>query len=283
MQTRKSVAGWVAGVLVTLWLAPSAGAISISRGYDAVLEDVSGGAAEDALFIYPVHEVIPSGEGLRILFRAPHGCSPATGSAFTCEEGSREFRPVLNDVSREAVSYSVEVTHEGVIVTAPDVDGKVLVGGVVGEGASHVQAAALDNLSAKESAGLVEKAVDESSRVALAGPVTVPRGYTHCPYIGCRDRTLHDYFSYSPDSWGRADFRGPCAYHDTDIERIRALSRTLDAKRSARRSADAILITRMQYNCRWYYAGDAAVTPCSEFALIYKAAIAYKTDTWNGR
>lgn len=40
--------------------------------------------------------------------------------------------------------------------------------------------------------------------------VGVPARYEYDPSKG----SLHDYCTKSPDSWGRADFRGPCANHD---------------------------------------------------------------------
>lgn len=283
MRVRREVAGWVASILLLMCWSTSAEAAPISTGYNAILSGTSGGAIEDDLFIYNVQEVTPSGDDLKILFQAPSGCSSVTGEKFACQGGDREFRPILNGVSRAPVSYSLDVAAEGVVLTASEVNGGVIVSGVVGEGASAIQAGALEDLSLKESAWIEKGTVGQASTLAMAGPVTVPRGYIYCPYIGCRDRTLHDYCSYSPDSWGAADFRGPCAYHDMAIERIRSMNITLDAKRSARRSADASLIRRMQYNCRWYYAGNMAVIPCSQFTLIYKAAIAYKTNTWNGR
>ncbi|HVW33453.1 MAG TPA: hypothetical protein VHL53_13010 [Acidimicrobiia bacterium] len=58
----------------------------------------------------------------------------------------------------------------------------------------------------------------------LAGPavaaeaappfVAVPARYVYDPSRG----SLHDYCTKSPDSWGRADFRGPCANHDLCYE-----------------------------------------------------------------
>ena len=40
--------------------------------------------------------------------------------------------------------------------------------------------------------------------------VAVPARYEYNP----RQGSLHDYCTHAPDSWDRADFRGPCANHD---------------------------------------------------------------------
>jgi hypothetical protein len=48
------------------------------------------------------------------------------------------------------------------------------------------------------------------AKAAVYPFVQVPSRYVYDPSQG----SLHDYCTKSPDSWGRADFRGPCANHD---------------------------------------------------------------------
>ena len=50
--------------------------------------------------------------------------------------------------------------------------------------------------------------------VPHASVIPVPSGYIYDPSLG----SLHDYCTDSPDGWGSADFRGPCARHDMCYE-----------------------------------------------------------------
>ena len=50
--------------------------------------------------------------------------------------------------------------------------------------------------------------------VPHASVIQVPAGYVYDPSLG----SLHDYCTDSPDGWGSADFRGPCARHDMCYE-----------------------------------------------------------------
>ena len=59
-------------------------------------------------------------------------------------------------------------------------------------------------------AGLILALVPSVVSATVYPFVAVPSRYVYDPSKG----SLHDYCTKSPDSWGRADFRGPCANHD---------------------------------------------------------------------
>lgn len=277
-----TLSGVAIGLLLFTGQAAPAGA-SPGRVYDATISADSSGLFEDDVAVYELKEVEARGEGVEVLAQIPDGCRVGDNSSFVCEGISRKFRAVVTDSSGSPLPHSLTTDVDGLVVTIPDVAELVLVGGIVSADADHIHSMAMEYISSIAAVPKDDNSADPLSPLGMTSPVTVPGGYIYCPYVGCRDRTLHDYCSYSPDYWGSADFRGPCAYHDMDIDRIRSRSITLDAKRSARRVADSSLITRMQYNCRWYYAGNGAVTPCIEFTLIYKAAVNARTASWNGR
>ena len=68
--------------------------------------------------------------------------------------------------------------------------------------------------------------------------VSVPSNYVYNP--DGPNKTLHDYCSYSPDSWGKANFRGPCARHDMCIQYH---------QRANRAACDSALFSDLRTNC----------------------------------
>ena len=96
--------------------------------------------------------------------------------------------------------------------------------------------------------------------------VTVPSNYVYNP--DGPHKTLHDYCSYSPDSYGSANFRGPCARHDMCIQYAQ----------KARSGCDSDLFSNMKQECRYAY-GFPYVTrgKCYAVAATYYAVVSVKT------
>lgn len=117
--------------------------------------------------------------------------------------------------------------------------------------------------------------------------VGVPKNYVYCKTFTaarCKPRTLHDYCSYSPDRFGKADFRGPCARHDMSIDMIRKMKVSVSKKRSKRHAADALFYRDLKQNCAYaHYNNGVKRTACNAAATGYLQAVNTKTIFWNGR
>lgn len=99
-----------------------------------------------------------------------------------------------------------------------------------------------------------------------SGYVSVPSNYVYNP--NASDKTVHDYCSYSPDSWGKANFRGPCARHDMCIE----------FKQKARSACDSDLFANLRANCSYAYGFPyVSRARCWEVAAVYYAVVSVKT------
>ena len=113
--------------------------------------------------------------------------------------------------------------------------------------------------------GLAMAGLGAAPAFAAGSHVPIPPGYVYDPSLP--DRTLHDYCSYSPDSYGKADFRGPCAGHDMCIE----------AGAVARSSCDATLYADLRRECALAYGPGFGRTTCYGVAEVYYAAVRAKT------
>ncbi|MBL1087531.1 hypothetical protein JK359_37280 [Streptomyces actinomycinicus] len=81
---------------------------------------------------------------------------------------------------------------------------------------------------------------DDAGLVAASsGKVTVPSNYVYNPRKG----SLHDYCTSSPDTWGKADFRGPCARRDMCYGK----------KGDHKKACDANLFVNLAHNCEYAY------------------------------
>lgn len=96
--------------------------------------------------------------------------------------------------------------------------------------------------------------------------VGVPPEYVYAPDNGSN---LNDYCSNSPDSWAKADFRGPCAIHDMCYEKPGDNSAQCDAE----------LRRNMEANCDVAYVrGTAGSQNCMTVVGIYYAAVTSFAD-----
>lgn len=97
--------------------------------------------------------------------------------------------------------------------------------------------------------------------------VTVPSRYCYNPDAK-KQKTLHDFCTKSPDKWGKADFRGPCARHDLCI---------MD-KKTKRSTCDSNFRGSLYSECKKVY---GAVNPlryeCLRTASVYWAVVRVKT------
>lgn len=85
-----------------------------------------------------------------------------------------------------------------------------------------------------------------SSSSSSSTKVEVPSNYKYHPDRGPRV-TLHDYCSHSPDKYGDATFRGPCARHDMCYEKI------YFGSSMTKSTCSKWLYRNMAQNCRYAY------------------------------
>ena len=91
--------------------------------------------------------------------------------------------------------------------------------------------------------------------------VAVPSRYVYDPSQG----SLHDYCTKSPDSWDRADFRGPCANHDLCyMDHVRGKD-----------PCDQSLRTDMEMNCGVAFDQDGGDKDRKKFETCYRMAAGY--------
>lgn len=102
--------------------------------------------------------------------------------------------------------------------------------------------------------------VSEPGNVISKAFVGIPSSYIYRPSLG----SLHDYCTSSPDSFGSANFRGPCARHDMCYQTHTA----------GKRNCDNWLRTDLRSNCEYAYAWYNPVrATCYSTANIYWAAV----------
>lgn len=111
-----------------------------------------------------------------------------------------------------------------------------------------------------------------AARAASSNPVPVPAAYVYRPSTGVHggDKTRHDYCTKSPDSWGQANFRGPCARHDMCLDFNWAGDSTCHSwlRNDLIRQCDAA------YD-RWYEVTEKL--KCRGVAVVYWAAVKLHT------
>lgn len=90
---------------------------------------------------------------------------------------------------------------------------------------------------------------NSGAQAAKSGPkkVTIPKRYVYHPHRGPQ-KTLHDYCTKSPDSYLKADFRGPCARHDLCYQNH-------GKNRVTKSVCDARLYKNLRKNCAYAYPG----------------------------
>ena len=104
--------------------------------------------------------------------------------------------------------------------------------------------------------------------------VTVPSDYVYDPDHD--QKALHDYCTWSPDQWGKADFRGPCARHDMCIEADLDLPRP--ERKERRKNCDSIFLDHLMQNCDYgYYDAGVKRRGCHVIAGHYYVAVAGNT------
>ncbi|WP_218078982.1 phospholipase A2, partial [Arthrobacter sp. HMSC06H05] len=136
-----------------------------------------------------------------------------------------------------------------------------------------------DNTKASER---LRSSVGPDPRTTSAHLVTVPSHYRYCPHW-CKPKSLHDYCTWSPDQWFKADFRGPCAIHDLGIEETRKKPMNLEQKRNERRMHDYRFGANLRTNCAYFYpAGTLGRSHCNGATHIYQSAVLTATANWDG-
>lgn len=127
--------------------------------------------------------------------------------------------------------------------------------------------------------------------------VKVPSNYVYCSVwvtSRCRPKALHDYCTWSPDSFTytatrgavpvRASFKGPCARHDLSIDSIRKKKISLSSKRSQRAKADTRFKSHLRQNCAYsLYKTKAGRVKCYDRAALYYSIVSDKARTWDGK
>lgn len=122
-------------------------------------------------------------------------------------------------------------------------------------------------------AGTVFPVVADPSVQNGATYVTIPSNYVYD--TNAKQKTLHDYCSYSPDSWGGANFRGPCARHDMCIESGGKSGKSVG---SYRPTCDNNLWDNLNSNCKYEYGKwDPRRYACEDTAEVYWATVSAKT------
>ena len=110
-------------------------------------------------------------------------------------------------------------------------------------------------------AGLILVLVPAAASATVYPFVDVPARYEYNPSKG----SLHDYCTKSPDSWDRANFRGPCANHDLCyMDHVRG-----------KQACDDSLRTDMEMNCGVAFDQDGGHKDRDKFKTCYKIAATY--------
>lgn len=116
-------------------------------------------------------------------------------------------------------------------------------------------------VAAAITAGLAATLIPSLSSATVWPFVDVPRRYVYDPSKG----SLHDYCTKSPDSWDRADFRGPCANHDLCYgDHVRG-----------KQACDDSLRDDLQINCGFAFDQDGGHKDRDKFETCWKIAATY--------
>lgn len=218
----------------------------------------------------------------------PGGCRLGEGAELTCTDSSFTFTAMIatsDGFSEPAVS----ATDTGVEVTTaePAGEGELLVpifspaGLDVDDTASKQMLAelVLGNGTAEapdtaETAGAPPSLAPYAEAIERPEQVTVPSDYIYDP--DHEQKALHDYCTWSPDAWGKADFRGPCARHDMCIEVDLGLPRP--ERKERRKICDSTFLDHLVQNCDYgYYDAGVKRRGCRVIAGHYYVAVAGKT------
>lgn len=218
----------------------------------------------------------------------PGSCRLGEGAELTCTDSSFTFTAMIatsDGFSEPAVSP----TDTGVEVTTaePAGEGELLVpifspaGLDVDDTASKQMLAelVLGNGTAEapdtaETAGAPPSLAPYAEAIERPEQVTVPSDYIYDP--DHEQKALHDYCTWSPDAWGKADFRGPCARHDMCIEVDLDLPRP--ERKERRKICDSTFLDHLVQNCDYgYYDAGVKRRGCRVIAGHYYVAVAGKT------
>lgn len=105
-------------------------------------------------------------------------------------------------------------------------------------------------------------------RRASVAFVGIPSNYVYNPALGA----LHDYCTSSPDSYLKADFRGPCARHDLCF--AAAATKSGWDKIVAKQNCNNALYSNLVENCDTAYAaGTLGRSSCRSVAKVYWTAV----------
>lgn len=230
--------------------------------------------------------------GDQILVENPEGCSSSQTSGFDCGDFRLDLAVLVTDDSGRSVHHSISRVNTGFVVTLEE---SVDMGAVTAyAGDAAVKDFSNSVLGEMRSPDLMSER--DGGVMATRSMLTtqsypgwtnyyygVPSRYKYCP-SSCTPKSLHDYCTWSPDGYGKANFRGPCANHDLAIDSIRKKAITLASKKNHRYAADDRFGTQLRHNCAYFSKPSHTSTfQCQVVANGYVVAVKAKTSTWNGR
>ena len=144
------------------------------------------------------------------------------------------------------------------LLTYFTIDGQTLVQTIDTSNAAEKSATATFTYAGTKSQSAAP--ISEPGNVVSKAYVGIPSNYVYKPSLG----SLHDYCTSSPDSFGSANFRGPCARHDMCYQ----------AHTAGKRNCDNWLRTDLRSNCEYTFAWfNPARATCYTTANVYWAAV----------
>ena len=272
---------------------PIYSAISRELGSIEAVSNYSG-TDESLLYETVIFAEVPSGSSIMIM--EPVGCTTNLGdNSFNCEGEVIEMTPfTLNGASgnQAEVSYTSASEEGGIRLMFQSYAENVTITAVAGQQSEEIVTSAESTIK-NERTGLMLEDIkgrdvvdpygDLSLNATFPGPVGIPSWHKYCPN-SCTPKALHDYCTWSPDWHLKADFRGPCAYHDLGIDSLRKMSISLDAKRYQRGLIDNRFQRNLHTNCNYYNSYSfTARASCRGVANLYYEVVKSKTRTWDGR
>ncbi|WP_417219588.1 hypothetical protein [Arthrobacter sp.] len=237
-----------------------------------------------------------------VVFDLPDGCTAELSTqSLKCDGRASEVSVAAVDKNGESVATKIGVAETGITVQlaseATAADGVVIAPFIAAESNQDQLEDATDSMESML-VNAATSSVGIMGAIARPSKITVPSNYVYNPRTTVR-RALHDYCTWSPDSYGqavkgtgrnyvtlRADFKGPCARHDMCIERIIFDGGTLTSKRSQRRYCDTIFRARLEQNCSYTFyesRSSSARAACYARASLYYSVVSQKTNSWNGK
>ena len=266
-----------------------------------------GNDAEEGLTFYETLVSEPSTE-VSVEYELPEECSvqgrPSEDNGkikLICSEKVEEFSPVILGSDGNSIPWSLSTSNKGLRVTFTSGQAETLATGVISSHSEKIIEEALNaiDVSNEDWSGALSYTFDKSKFSGFAPTpiqpvlhstspkvITVPSTYKYCPST-CKPKSLHDYCTWSPDSWFKANFRGPCAIHDMRIDSTRKKSISLKQKRDERKKHDAQFGKNLRTNCSYYYprkiVDAASRKTCHAVTFVYQGAVSAKTMIWNGK